>query len=35
VLFVTREPTQGSRATIELLASDGSALWHDELQLDE
>jgi hypothetical protein len=35
VLFVTSEPTGGSRATIELLAADGSVLWHDELELDE
>lgn len=35
VLFVTSEPTAGSRATIELLASDGSALWHEQLELDE
>lgn len=35
VLFVTSEPTAGSRATIELLAGDGSALWRDELELDE
>ena len=35
VLFVTSEPTARSRATIELLASDGSALWHEELELDE
>lgn len=35
VLFVSSEPTAGSRATIELLAGDGSILWRDELELDE
>jgi hypothetical protein len=35
VLFATSEPTEGSRATIELLAGDGSILWRDELELDE
>ncbi len=35
VLFVTSEPTAGSRATIELQAGDGSVLWRDELELDE
>lgn len=35
VLFVTSEPTAGSRATIELLAGDGLALWREELELDE
>lgn len=35
VLFVTAEPTAGSRATIELLAGDGSVLWRDEVELDE
>jgi hypothetical protein len=34
-LFVTAEPTAGSRATIELLARDGSVLWRDEVELDE
>jgi hypothetical protein len=35
VLFVTSEPTAGSRATIELLAGDGSVLWRDEIELDD
>jgi hypothetical protein len=35
VLFVTSEPTAGSRATMELLAGDGSCLWRDVLELDE
>jgi hypothetical protein len=35
VLFVTSEPTVGSSATVELLAQDGSALWRDELDLDD
>jgi hypothetical protein len=34
VLFVTSEPTAGSRATIELLARDGSILWRDGIELD-
>jgi hypothetical protein len=35
VLFVTSKPAAGSRATIELLARDGSVLWRDEVALDE
>lgn len=35
VLFVTAEPTTGSRATIELLAADGTGLWRDGLELDD
>jgi hypothetical protein len=34
-LFVTSEPTEGSRATIELLARDQSVLWRDDFELDE
>lgn len=35
VLFVTSEPAAGVIATIELMARNGSALWSDELELDE
>ena len=35
VLFVTSEPTEGSTAIVELLASDGSVLWSDVVELDD
>lgn len=34
VLFVSSEPVARSTAVAELLASDGSVLWRDELRLD-
>lgn len=34
-LFVTEERTAGSLATIELVAGDGSALWRDEVALED